>query len=715
VRLSDEQLDAVVRRELQELSGRWHAPERDTAASRADMSAETIRDRGTSRRPLAAAALVAVATAALGLALARPLLPALRSSDAGRTPADGGRVRPAGDFPLGLTGGTLVWDASSDSALLLVAGAQTWSWSANRGWAELHPDVAPAPRIQGAMTYDPADGTVLLFGGLYGTTARNDTWLWEDTQWQQLVPATSPPPGPALMCWDPSVAAPLLVADVNAKGGGNTWRWTGESWQATGPAPAGALRMAWDPAAGAVVLVSRTSAGGSAATWEWRDDRWTRAGDAPPLAAEVGEDSTAQMAYDRTTGEMLLVGPTAAPRIQTWSWTPAGGWTSRGAIADQWAAGMAASPTGVLLFAGPNSEGAFAHRLCPATTRGARHWRISPRGGGYTHPITMIVDSHLDIAWNALAEGRDFLEPTRGYLVSRRALADAGVGLVFATVFTAPRRSRLMGKTPYGYDTAREAYLLGRAQLSYYRSVGLQLIRTRDELRAYVRDWRPGQLAAVLLMENADPIETPRQVGEWADHGVRLVGPAWTRTRYCGGTHAPGGLTDEGRDLLTSMRRRGVVLDLSHMADRTLRDSMETWRGALVASHVGARSLNPRQRQLPDDVIAEVGRRKGVLGVSMYAGHLRHDGRRAGVADVVAHAKHFAEVAGDPAFVGIGSDLDGGFGVQQAAIRSLDGLKELRTALRRVFGAADVEGIMGGNWLRFLDSALPAGRAATAA
>lgn len=327
----------------------------------------------------------------------------------------------------------------------------------------------------------------------------------------------------------------------------------------------------------------------------------------------------------------------------------------------------------------------------------------------------MIVDSHLDIAWNALAEGRDFLEPTRGYLVSRRALTDAGVGLIFATVFTAPRRSRLMGRTPYGYETAREAHLLGRAQLSYYRSVGLQLIRTREELQTYVRGWRPRQLAAVLLMENADPIETPRQVGEWADNGVRLVGPAWTRTRYCGGTHAPGGLTDAGRDLLTSMRRRGVVLDLSHMADQTLRDSLETWRGATVASHVGARSLNPRQRSLPDDVVAEVGRRHGVLGVSMYAGHLRHDDRRATIADLVKHTKHFANVSGDPAFVGIGSDLDGGFGAEKAAIRSLDGLRELRTALRRSFSAADVDGIMGGNWLRFLDNALPSSRAATAA
>ena len=318
----------------------------------------------------------------------------------------------------------------------------------------------------------------------------------------------------------------------------------------------------------------------------------------------------------------------------------------------------------------------------------------------------MIVDAHHDIAWNALAEGRGFTgDPAPGWMVSRQALTDAGVGLVFATVFTAPRRTRWL-RVPYGYSTPGEAYLLGRAQVSYYRSVGLSLIRTRDELRRYVQRWRPGQLAAVLLMENADPIESPRQVGEWFDHGVRVIGPAWTRTRYCGGTNAPGGLTEAGRGLLRTMRRHRLVLDLSHMADRSVRESLEMWRGPVVATHGGARALCDRQRQLPDEVIREVAERDGMLGLSLYSGHLT-TGPRAGIDDVIAHATHMARVTGDPAHLGLGSDLDGGFGADRAAIRSLRGLAGLRSALVKRFGAAEADGIMGGNWLRFLDTALP--------
>ncbi len=320
----------------------------------------------------------------------------------------------------------------------------------------------------------------------------------------------------------------------------------------------------------------------------------------------------------------------------------------------------------------------------------------------------MIVDGHLDIAWNALAEGRGFDGPLPpGFLISRDSLASAGVGLIFATVFTAPNvRSKMLPASPIAYATPREANLIGRLQVGYYTSAGLRLLTTQGELRSYQRTWRPGRLAAVLLMENADPIESPDQVGEWANLGVRIVGAAWGRTRYCGGTDAPGGLTDLGRRLLRAMARHHLILDLSHMADRSVRESLESWQGPVVATHAGARALNPGQRQLQDSVIAEVGRRQGVVGVSFYGGHLRSQGR-AGIPDIVRHLRHFADVAGDPAFVALGSDLDGGFDRDQAAVRSTAQLAGLAKALRRHFSAGDVESIMGGNWLRFLSASLP--------
>jgi membrane dipeptidase len=320
----------------------------------------------------------------------------------------------------------------------------------------------------------------------------------------------------------------------------------------------------------------------------------------------------------------------------------------------------------------------------------------------------LIVDAHLDIGWNAISAGRGFLQPpARGYVVSRSALLAAEVGLVFATLYTAPARARRSMRTRFVYESPHEAHIMAMTQVNYYRSCALDLIGTRAELAAYARGWRKGRLAAVMLMEGADPVETPAQLGAWTDRGVRIIGPAWGRTRYSGGTGAPGGLTDLGHQLLKAMRRKRVILDLSHMAQRSVEDAFAVWRGPIMASHSNARELVPGDRQVSAETVAEIARRGGVVGVSFYQHHLRAKGK-ATLDDVVRHIVHHARAAGSPEHVGLGTDLDGGFDARYAPFDSLTKLKELPARLRLHFNRAQVEGIMGGNWLAFLERSLPA-------
>lgn len=319
----------------------------------------------------------------------------------------------------------------------------------------------------------------------------------------------------------------------------------------------------------------------------------------------------------------------------------------------------------------------------------------------------MIVDAHLDIAWNAVAHGRGFLgPPAPGYVISRQSLVAAEVGLVFATIYCAPARAGRSMRTRFVYENAHEANLVATTQVNYYRACGLPLIGDRKELAAHARGWRKGRLAAVLLMEGADPIETPSQLGAWTDRGVRIVGPAWSGTRYSGGTGAPGGLTELGRQLLKAMRRKKVILDLSHMADQAVADAFELWRGPIMASHSNSRDLVSGDRQLTDASVAEIARRGGIVGVSFYGRHLRKSGRVT-LDDVVRHVVHHARAAGGPEHVGLGTDLDGGFSAKEAPIDSLAKLKELPARLRLHFNRAQVEGILGGNWLDFLSRSLP--------
>ena len=320
----------------------------------------------------------------------------------------------------------------------------------------------------------------------------------------------------------------------------------------------------------------------------------------------------------------------------------------------------------------------------------------------------MIVDAHLDIAWNAVSAGRGFDGPAApGYLVRRKTLGAAGVGLVFATLYTAPSRANRAMRTRFVYENAHEAHIMATAEASYYRATGLRLIGSRSELSAYVRGWRKGQVAAVLLMEGADPIEDPTQLGAWTQRGVRIIGPAWGATRYSGGTGAPGGLTELGRQLLKAMSRKKVILDLSHMADQAVADAFAMWRGPIMASHSNSRAIVPDDRQLTDDTVAEIARRGGIVGVSFYQRHLRRAGR-ASLDDVIAHLVHHARAAGGPEHVGLGTDLDGGFDARQAPIDDLGKLRQLRAGLRRRFNRQQVEGVMGVNWLDFLDRSLPA-------
>lgn len=319
----------------------------------------------------------------------------------------------------------------------------------------------------------------------------------------------------------------------------------------------------------------------------------------------------------------------------------------------------------------------------------------------------MRVDGHLDIAWSALAEWRGFDQATAsGYLVSRSSLVEANVGIVFATIFCAPSSSRAV-RSPLSYNTAHEANLVARTQLGYYKTLNLPLITDKATLERYVNRWSPGDLAAVLSMEGAEPIEHPGQLADWTESGVRIIGPAWETTRYSGAEGVPLGLTALGSNLLSAMARNQVILDLSHLSDKAVEDVFSIWDGPVIASHSNARALTAGARQIADSTIAEIARRGGVIGVSFYRKHLRNDRRRVGVDDVVRHVRHMAEVAGSPNHIGLGTDSDGLFSSSDSALRKLSELGYLEAKLLAHFSKAQVAGIMGENWIGLLARSLP--------
>ena len=350
----------------------------------------------------------------------------------------------------------------------------------------------------------------------------------------------------------------------------------------------------------------------------------------------------------------------------------------------------------------------------------------------------LLVDAHLDLAYNALLgqDPRLSLDEIRdselGRLLAARqetptvalsALAGCGVAVVFGTIFVLPSNAPgdLRG---HSYTTADEAHAQASRQVDFYRRLEadahIRIIADAGDLRSLLAEHEQPQgsppLGLVPLMEGADPVRTPAELSLWVERGVRILGPAWGATRYSGGTGAPGPLTPAGRELIAEMGRLPLALDLSHMAEESFWQALRLFDGPAIASHSNARRLTPTDRHLSDDMIRAIVDRDGVVGVVIYNRFLDPawspaDPKSAvSLQAVVHHVEHIAEIARDTRHVGIGTDLDGGFGREgiPAEMDSCADLPLIGRALQEAGWRDDeVSGVLGGNWLRWLDQSLP--------
>lgn len=346
----------------------------------------------------------------------------------------------------------------------------------------------------------------------------------------------------------------------------------------------------------------------------------------------------------------------------------------------------------------------------------------------------IIVDAHQDIAWNKITLSRDFLEsvaekrahegtvPAHGEghaLVGFPELIAGNVRIIFATIYVAAARP---DRTGWGkvYNNAQEAYTQGMEQVAYYAMLAMDprvtLITTRSDLER-VLESKDTKIGLVLLMEGADPIVTPEQTPEWFEAGVRFVGPAWSQTRYSGGTRAPGPLTDLGRALMPQLERTGLTLDVSHMAEQSFWDAMELYHGTVIASHSNCRAYVNTDRQLTDDMIKAIVAHNGVIGAVIYNRFIKDGWEKSArkdavtLADLVQHAKRICDLVGDTLHVGIGSDFDGGYGVESTPkeIETVADLQKYGDALSNAgFSDQDIANVLGMNWIRLLRRVLPA-------
>jgi len=324
-------------------------------------------------------------------------------------------------------------------------------------------------------------------------------------------------------------------------------------------------------------------------------------------------------------------------------------------------------------------------------------------------------DAHLDLAYLAMI-GRDMDAlpedcgtPEEPAAVTLPSLAEGNVRWALGTIYTSPDI-----EAGYPAGDVEAAHEAGRRQLDWYaRLFGEgRAASMRDEPTLPVPDV---DLAIGILIENADPVRTPDELPWWQKHGVVAVGMAWaTDSRYAGGNRGDTGLTDVGHEFVRVADTLGIVLDLSHLNQRSTDELLSLTDRPVFASHSNCRSLldGKNERHLTDPTIAEVGRRGGVVGLNLAQNFIRHDIPPEGlptVDDAIRHIEHVCDVMGHRRGIGLGSDMDGGFHGNQMCrgIHRPAHLHRLTDALRsRGWPDSDLDAFAHANFRRFFREAL---------
>ncbi|MEM1440694.1 MAG: membrane dipeptidase [Verrucomicrobiota bacterium] len=357
--------------------------------------------------------------------------------------------------------------------------------------------------------------------------------------------------------------------------------------------------------------------------------------------------------------------------------------------------------------------------------------------------MKFLFDVHLDLSLNALEWNRDLTAPVAeiraleagmtdlggrgGNTVTFEELRKGGIGLCVATQIGGCMK-------PPGpvasWESPAQAWAMTQGQRAYYETMTdlgeMTPVRNLEELEAQLSRWSDVESAAaakepigyVMSLEGADSLVTPDYLEKAYEGGLRALGPAhYGIGRYAFGHDREGGLPSLGKELIRKMDELGVILDTTHLSEECFYEALDLFEGSVWASHSNCRALVDDPRQFKDDQIKKLIERDAVIG-SVFDGWMMVPGWKRGVStpestgvrieNIVDHIDHICQLAGNAKHVGIGSDLDGGFGREQgpldldtiADLQSLEGLLSSRG-----YSAEDIDGIFHRNFLNLLRKA----------
>jgi len=366
------------------------------------------------------------------------------------------------------------------------------------------------------------------------------------------------------------------------------------------------------------------------------------------------------------------------------------------------------------------------------------------------HDSAIVIDTHADTPQRFIDENFDLgtVTPVNEGNLDLQKAREGNLGAEFFSIWVDPQTSA-------GHFTRRALDLIDAVyqQASRHPDQMTMAFSAEDIVRA--RTGPHKRLAALMGLEGGHPLEGDvRVLRDFYRLGVRYITLTWSNTNELGDSSGDindpkvqhhNGLTPFGKQVVLEMNRLGMMVDISHVADKTFWDAIATTKAPVIASHSSARALVNAPRDMTDDMLRAVAKNGGVVDVNFYSAfddetfRKAADAQRKEVASAteqyIARQKaagktvsymevdhiqreylakiprpplkslidqidHIAKVAGVD-HVGLGSDFDGVSGALPQGMDSVADLPKITQALLdRGYKPEDIKKILGGNVLR---------------
>jgi membrane dipeptidase len=361
------------------------------------------------------------------------------------------------------------------------------------------------------------------------------------------------------------------------------------------------------------------------------------------------------------------------------------------------------------------------------------------------HNSALVVDTHADTPGRFVDENFDLSQDAgTGYMDFQKIKA-GNLGAEFFSIWVEPEANK-------GYEAKRALDMIDSVyeQARRHPDKMMMAFSTQDILVAH----RQHKLAALLGVEGGHAIEGDiRILRDYYRLGVRYMTLTWSNTNELGDSSGDlndkkvehhNGITDFGRQVVREMNRLGMMVDISHVADRTFYQALVASRAPVIASHSSSREITNVPRNMTDDMLIALARNGGVAQVNFYCGFVsqkyvdrekqlkeEHDPDyekvqslylkaqspevkkeldeanarltaklpRPPLSDLIDHIDHMVKVAG-VGHVGLGSDFDGIHCSPQGIDSAADLPKITQALYDRGYKAADLDKILGGNLMR---------------